>query len=109
MIFFAGDRPSTVIATISVYKHLKHAASNTVHRGTNGKLKRFQVETVAVILLKIIPTNNTLHLFLNFHFGYRSQIADTLICHNYLRAKFHKPSMVRNLVEILLHLRTELY
>ena len=53
-------------ATISVYKHLKHTATNTVHRGTNGKLERFQVKTVAVILLKIITTNNTLYLSLYF-------------------------------------------
>ena len=31
MPFFAGDRPATVIATISVYQHLKHTTTNVVH------------------------------------------------------------------------------
>src|SRR5450759_5690400 len=66
MIFFAGDRPPTVIATISVYKHLKYAATNTVHRGTNGKLKRFQVETYPRTLFRIIPTNKAAYFFLYF-------------------------------------------
>jgi hypothetical protein len=47
---------SPVIAAIGVYKHLQHAAPNTVHRGTNRQLKRLQVKTVAVILRKTIPT-----------------------------------------------------
>ena len=66
MIFSARNRHSTVITTIGVYKHLKQAATNTVHCGTNGKLKRFQIKAFAVILRKIIPTDNTLYLFLYF-------------------------------------------
>jgi hypothetical protein len=31
MTVSARDRPSTVIAAIGVYKHLKQAATNTVH------------------------------------------------------------------------------
>lgn len=66
MTFIAWDHPSTVIAAISVYKHLQHAAPNTVHRGTNRQLKRLQVKTAAVILRKTIPTNNIIYLFLYF-------------------------------------------
>ena len=68
MIFFAGNRPATVIATISVYKHLQH----TLRPIPCIEERMAQAQTIPsqncppLSSLQIIPTNNTLYLFLYF-------------------------------------------